>query len=196
MDLRYLRPLARGLIDWTPNANWQWQGFGMLRLYPHPEDRSVRLNVWMPSLATPGVSHVHDHPWDFESIVLAGQLRNFRYCEEHNQHGAWWAWRHIQTGPGGGPKGSPKLCKLRPFVPDVYVRGDSYKQFADEIHRTAALEGTVTINFRRVPPGRDPEDARVFWDIDKDWVSAEPRPATEGEIEAMRAAVAKRWGEP
>src|ERR1039458_5729288 len=81
-DLTFLKPLVRHTLD---DVNvWTVQGFGFLRTYFGPPDapKRFRLNLWDSHFTVPDVSIIHDHPWHFTSIVIAGQLFNNRYIVE------------------------------------------------------------------------------------------------------------------
>ena len=62
---------------------WRMQDVGLLGLWLD-ERKQHRLHVWAPDLldADPPI---HDHPFDFESTVVAGELVNTRYVED--EHG-------------------------------------------------------------------------------------------------------------
>lgn len=190
MNLTFLKPLvARILRD--PCANWSVQGFGMMRTYFGPPDnlKEFRLNIWDSRLAVPNVSTIHDHPWHFDSIVIAGQFNNQRYdLVADNSVPSFgereFAYTTIKTGEGGGPEKSPtRYAILTPFMRENYFPGDRYHQDANEIHETLYKDGCVTLNKRtRVGDG---EHARVFWPSGTDWVDAEPRAATPAEIAAI-----------
>lgn len=157
----------------------------MLRTYLTKE---IRLHVWDSRYAVKDVSLLHDHPWDFTSVVVSGQLMNARYVED--PRGDQYEYGTIQCGPGGGRRSDTKKITLRGVLPDVVLSGEAYTQKADEIHRTYFLDGTVTLVERTFRP--DTEHARVFWPVGLEWVSAEPRPATPGEVaEITRTALFK-----
>lgn len=84
---------------------WTLQGFGMLRLnIAGFGDIDYRLNVWNAAYRVKNVSLIHDHPWDFTSMVLSGMLNNIRYnvhnepCPSSREHVV----ATIKPGPGGG----------------------------------------------------------------------------------------------
>ena len=63
--------------------------------------------------------------------------------------------------------------------PELYTAGRTYAQAPDEIHRTFASDGTVTVlNQSR----RDVDTARVFWPAGGVWGDAIPRQATAKEV--------------
>jgi hypothetical protein len=66
-----------------------------------------------------------------------------------------------------------------------------YRQEPDEIHRTHAADGTVTLITQERRPC---ETARVFWPQGGAWVDAIPRPATQHEIETVCARALSLYG--
>lgn len=187
--------LRSPLTDPEAKGAWSAQGFGMLRLYISPE---TRLHVWSSALRAPHVSDLHDHPWDFVSEIVCGQLTNERFGIDRDarvlsnsdtlaMEGT------IVCGPQPnkkGPIGEPARVALWSKGPEVFVPGDFYRQEASEVHRTSYLDGTVTICQRVFK--EDTEHARVYWPADKAWVSAEPRAATSSQVrEACDQALAR-----
>jgi hypothetical protein len=71
-----------------------------------------------------------------------------------------------------------------------YWPGDKYAQAAKEIHVSKYIDGTVTLNERRIVG--DGEHARVFWESG-DWVDAEPRAATEDEVDGVLRQALRKW---
>lgn len=188
-----LKAAVETLLRHPHGYKWTVQGFGMMRCY-FGTDRRFRLNVWTRKLSVPNVSIVHDHPWHFKSLVIAGQIENVRYeiappemKQSPNHH-----FTLIKTGEGGGPVSEKQedVCLLG-MSRERYYSGDGYQQRADEIHATFPLDGTVTLNDReKVGTG---EHARVFWDLGTSWVDAEPRDATFDEIDSTAKHSIERW---
>ena len=194
--------LTLKFLEGAHRLEWSTQGLGMLRTYLSKE---VRLHIWHSRFRVPHVSSIHDHPWDFESEVLCGRIRNTRYGIVHmTDHGAVlrdgagqslgavanpgapnFTMQTIRCGTGGGIEracelGEPGPCHLSMLSNAEYSPGDSYHQNAPDIHDTSAEDGTVTIVTRTFRA--DSEHARVFFPTGTDWVSAEPRAATPEEV--------------
>lgn len=162
-----------------PTEDWTVQGFGFIRLRVTP---TLRLHIWDSRFRVSGVSDLHDHAqWSFDSTIIAGSLVNCRYSlisgdVEPTHHMAT-----IKCGIGGGMS-SPAIedVILVPCRPEVYEPGISYHQDANEIHRTYAQDGTVTL----LEQERHATDtARVFFPLGSEWRDAIPRRATEKEID-------------
>lgn len=186
--------LVKAVLEAAHVYKWQIQGLGMLRLYL---SKAVRLHVWHSGFTSPGVSTLHTHPWDFDSLVVAGELQNVRYRE--------WTGRDrikskaareyysslLHCGPGGGLKEDPQLVYLEQLPPEFYREGDIYAEKAEEIHESKPKDGTVTVVTRQFKP--DEDHARVFWPVGTAWGSAIPREATPQEVKAITQFALQRW---
>lgn len=197
-DVRFLRPLIENILRHPTRAEWTVQGFGFLRTYFGGGDnpKKFRLNLWDHHFTVPDVSTIHDHPWDFTSIIVAGEFHNQRYdmVTHDTDRVRPMAWTHvfstIRCGEGGGMEhDAAEHCVLNPKVPEHYNVGDIYHQKADEIHQTLFEDGSVTLNERI----GDTERARVFWPYGTEWVTAEPRKATTFEVQAACDHALRRW---
>lgn len=159
------------------HRGWSLQGFGLLRLYLTKE---LRLHIWDSRFAIKDVSLIHTHPWDFESYLVSGTLINYRYKKvEGDTHYC----SVIQCGEGACVKSVPELCGLTEITKEVVTDGQTYTQFAEEIHLSLPEDGTITLIERTFKP--DTEHALSFWVNGSQWISAEPRPATSTEIEEI-----------
>ncbi len=181
-------PLVRFVLDHASDYDWSLQGFGMLRLYLD-DDKRFRLHVWDGRYAVPGVSVMHDHPWSFLSLVIAGEVKNCRFSL--HPHGVGYMRQVIKCGAGGGPVGEPEVVKMRGDQPEIYGVGDCYSQLANEVHVSVPMDGTVTLIERIF--NDDTEHAHVFWPEGTEWVSAEPRLATEEEVRKICLGALEKW---
>lgn len=175
---------------------WQVQGLGMLRTYLDAEGVE-RLHIWGRSVALTGyeadVSTIHDHPWDFTSSIRAGHMVNqrydlFPYAPTVSHFKGFTA--AIKCGAGGGLLGEPTPTYIMPYTPENCYPGDRYTQEAVEFHESLPVPGTVTTIRRTFHAERDV--AHVAW-YRGGWVSAEPRPATQHEIELFVALALGVW---
>lgn len=172
-------------------GDWSVQGFGMLRLYV----RNIgRIHIWTEALRYPNVSMIHNHAWDLDSTVICGRLLNTKFCEYHaksaRSNTQLYNKVRLQTGFDSRLLANPELVRLYEYEPQIIPPGDNYYQAADEIHRTDAEEGTVTIMQRK--DTKEAGQADVFWPVGSEWGTAQPRGATPEEI---RLAIGKamRW---
>lgn len=184
------RILMKAVMYKPETFEWSLQGMGMLRLYFGPE---LRLHIWDSRYRVPNVSLIHDHPWGFESYVVAGIIRNQRYkvttggCTSHSM-------QTIQCGVGGCLKGGPKDVFLTPApeVESIYA-GDTYHQDRAELHASFPEDGTVTLIRRVFDGATDLDTAHVCWPVGEEWVSAEPRPAAPEEVVDIIQYSLNRW---
>lgn len=193
-DVRFLKPLVEQLLREPDYHEWTVQGFGMLRTYIGPESNpsKFRLNIWDSRFAVPEVSTIHDHPWHFDSVIVAGAFCNVRYREDKNRTAYTHESMLIIPGPDGGPTKQPtEGAHLTALTPELYVAGDVYYQSADEIHQSIPYNGTVTLNDRTRTGGED--RARVFWPRGQKWVDAKPRKATLEEVRLSCRDSLMRW---
>ncbi len=169
------------ILERPHNHEWSLQGFGMLRLYISD---AVRLHVWDSAFRVPNVSLIHTHPWDFQSEVICGSIRNTRYVEHsYDPIGTPYCSAIIRCGPGGGVRSETLFTNLTMAQDDWYDEGAIYTQHAEEIHLSRPHDGTVTLVTRTFKGDKD--HARVFWPRNEQWVSAEPRRATDDEVTAI-----------
>ena len=95
-----IRASVRSILEHADAYAWSIQGFGMLRCYLTKE---VRLHVWDSSFAVRCVSTIHDHPWDFTSLIVSGAVKQYRFTEVHPRTGAPEYRRQvIRCGTDGG----------------------------------------------------------------------------------------------
>lgn len=177
------RALCIKILENAHAYTWTTQGLGMLRMYLTP-DKSLRLHIWHGALCDPRASRLHNHPWDFDSLIVSGKIGNVRYVR--TTIGDPWMQNTITCGPGGCEVSVPKQVRLKQSYLETYTTGGKYSQLADEIHDTQPSNGTVTIIRRTFH--EDTERANVFFKPGEKWYSAEPRCATPDEIEMVVAA--------
>lgn len=173
---------------------WSIQGLGMLRTYLDDEE-SVRLHIWNPRAAVKDVSTIHDHPWDFTSRIISGRITNVIYeeVEDHrNLFGEQYQTSDLICGVGGGlVEGTTRTVRLARKSVETYTSGMSYSQDAEEVHESFPSQGAVSIITRTFRP-QNRDVAKVAWKTG-DWVSAEPRPATLGEIIDFTGQALLHW---
>lgn len=187
--MKFTKAVVKALLEHATEHTWTLQGFGMLRLHLSDE---VRLNVWDSRYRVRDVSLIHDHPWDFSSLVVVGTLVNHRYIEPSDRtSGRQFHCGTIKPGPGGGlDKKTVRYMRIIHQGGELYHAGDSYEQTAKEIHKSMPDDGTVTLNIRK---RKGADEARVFWELGTEWVSAEPRRAEAHEILDITRAALRGW---
>ena len=68
------RALVLTMLQHAEDFPWRMQDIGLMGLRLD-DRREYRLHVWDPSYCV-GEPPVHDHPYDFTSTVIAGELTN------------------------------------------------------------------------------------------------------------------------
>lgn len=184
--------LVRSILEQWKSYQWTTQGFGFVRT----KIQNVgRIHVWDSRLAVPLVSTIHTHPWALRSTILSGELINQRFLELKPEHPNPCALKYVRqsiaTGEGGGLLGEPADVRLGSDAPEVYGAGETYEQKPEEIHRTIAQDGTVTLLERQ--QGEPLEQALVYWPRGTDWVSAEPKSSEPWPLERAIQYALARW---
>jgi hypothetical protein len=172
------------------DREWTIQGFGMLRTYLDDE-QVQRLHIWDTSAAVEDVSTIHDHPWDFTSLILRGAIRNQRFALHEmgeSDTGKPFTSAQIRCGVGGGLLSDPRPVRICSLGVEAYGPGDTYSMLAPELHESFPSRGAVTVIKRSFKADRD--IATVCWKTGA-WVSAEPRSATRAEIEHFMSILAE-----
>lgn len=164
----------------------------MLRLYLSP---MVRLHIWDTRYKVAGVSDIHNHPWDFTSEIIAGEITNKLYTVANTKEAigaAVYLRSGIICGPGGGLDSRGAVAvKLIPTSIETFVAGDTYHQTSHQVHCSCPLNGTVTLVTRTFKD--QTEHADVFWPEGTKWGSAEPRAASENEVMDIVNYSLERW---
>lgn len=185
--------VIKGILE-NPLVGLKWtlQGFGMLRAYLS-EDEVWRLHIWDQDMSVEDVSTVHDHPWDLDSRIISGYLANQRFVRDHDEGIGTKPWKAvlIRTGEGGHPLEEPDEWWLRPQQLESYTPGGTYHQDAPEIHESIPSPGTVTVVRRTFSRQRD--IATSLYRDTPEWVSAEPRPATDEEVLHFTRLALSTW---
>ncbi len=178
----------RQILRMGPSFDWSVQGFGMFRCYLTD---GHRLHVWDDRFKVPGVSDIHDHPWDLSSEIISGHMQNVIFRAD--DRGVGYYCQLITPGDRGGPLGMPMPVSLEVTSSCGYGPGGGYGQRADEIHRSEPTPGTVTLATRT---NRRPRDvAHSYYPEGGEWVDAKPRPAPPHEVRQACELALLRWGE-
>jgi hypothetical protein len=172
------RTLVRNILEHPADFPWRMQDIGLLGLRLD-DRREFRLHVWDPESCV-GDPPVHDHPYDFTSTVIVGELVNTRHLEdpsgvEYERH---------RYRPGAEADRCADAIRLA-GVAETLRAGDHYGQRADELHTSHQTPGTVTVI--RCRPFQDPE-LTVCTAPGTRWVSGLARPATTDEVQRITGA--------
>lgn len=202
------RELIAGILrkPFAGDREWTVQGIGMARTNLDGAGM-YRLNVWHSDLALKDISATHTHPWDLKSYVINGRISNVRFknyetfssnrgVEQYpGESVTYWPVRGVKLGCGTHPNGAHMSEEfddvLYPQKPEHYDTGQAYSQERDEIHRSIASTGCVTLNVRTNK--REDGSATVYWDRGSAWVDAKQRPATCDEVYMATGFAMCRW---
>jgi hypothetical protein len=187
-----IKLLVENILKHPLHFGWSVQGLGMLRTYLSQE---VRLHVWDSSLKVAGASPYHDHPWDMDSLIVAGRYKQHRYVAPLPNDN--WSVKlkfnsaMIQCGEAAQVVENPVEVELIEQSLEIYSEGQTYHQDSKEIHLSCPEDGTVTLVTRTFKSDRD--HATVLWRGRGGWASAKPRDATEGEILEVTKRALETW---
>lgn len=175
MTLTLDRTLVRNLLEHPDGYPWRMQNVGLLALRLD-ERREYRLHVWDPDRCI-GDPPVHDHPFDFTSTVIVGEMTNTRYVEDPN--GIEYA-RH-RYRPGAEDARRTDSVRLTASE-TVVASGESYRQRSNELHGSGQVPGTVTLlQFGPI----EERELTVCLAPGAPWVSVGARPATAAEVKRI-----------
>jgi hypothetical protein len=178
MDHSTTRALVRTMLEHAEDYPWRMQDIGLLGLRLD-DRREHRLHVWGPAHSI-GDPPVHDHPYDFTSVVVVGEITNTRYVDDASGE-RYTRVRYSTADENVRTADSIALAGTA----TVFRAGDEYSQRADELHDSRQVPGTVTIirmAFREV------RRLSVCTRGDAPWRSGQSRPATPDEIKAITGA--------
>ena len=183
MDIGSLdKVLVRCILEHAHDFAWTIQDVGLLGLRLD-EEREYRLHVWAPERSV-GPPVIHDHPFDFVSRIVAGELTNVRYVQDAT--GATYL-RDRYSPPDEVHRTTDTVQLVG--ASETYRDGDEYAQLAHELHESHQAPGTVTILRRRF---REVGELAVCRPPGVPWVSGLSRPATSDEVRDITSA-ALNW---
>ena len=183
MDARGTKALVHQILTHAQDYPWRMQDeIGLLGLRLD-DRREYRLHVWDPthSVEQPPV---HDHPSDFVSTVVAGEITNTLYDE--SPAGA--AYRRIRYEVSDESVRRTDTVRLS-ATSTTLREGEQYAQLARQLHDSRQQPGTVTLircAFKEVT------ELTVCLRDDDTFVSGRARPATFEEVKRI-ATSALNW---
>ena len=183
-DERLVVALVREILEHPADHPWVMQDIGLLALRLD-ERRVYRLHVWDPAMCV-GEPPIHDHPFDFTSTVVAGEVTNTVWAEsasgvEHE--------RDRYTPPDETARATDTIRLSG--VPTTFTAGASYGQLAHQLHSSAQVPGTVTVLRRSSWHVRE---LTVCRRPGSPWVSGESRPARPAEVRRITTAARDLMG--
>jgi hypothetical protein len=131
------KALVLAILQHAEDYPWRMQDVGLMALRLD-DRREYRLHVWDPTYCVEDPP-IHDHPYDFTSTVIAGELINIRYEEDPAGD------EHVRFRYSPGAEGERKSDTVRLSSTTTTLNaGDQYGQIADELHASWQQPGTVT----------------------------------------------------
>ena len=178
MDSSLNTALIRTILEHAEDYPWVMQEIGLLGLRLD-DTREYRLHVWDPSSSV-GEPPIHDHPFDFTSTVVAGEMTNTRYRED--PLGA--EYRRVRYTL---PNEDDRRCDTVRLsgTATTHTAGAQYHQLAHELHDSRQVPGTVTIIRRRFT--RDVCEMTVCDRDESRWSSGRSRPAAPADVKRITA---------
>jgi hypothetical protein len=169
--------LVRSILENSAGRPWVLQELGLLALWLD-ERREYRLHVWDPGAAV-GDPPIHDHPFDFTSTVIAGEMTNTRY-EESASGVEYQRERYSPPEEQGRLTDTVRLTSSS----TRFAAGQSYSQAAHELHSSAQAPGTITILRMAFKPV---SVLTVCQAPGSPWVSGRSRPASARDVSRITA---------
>ena len=178
MDNSLNRNLVRTILEHAEDYPWVLQEIGLLGLRLD-DQREYRLHVWDPSSCV-GEPPIHDHPFDFTSTVVAGEMTNTRY--EEDPLGV--EYHRVRYTPPDEDHRRSDTVRLSGTA-TTFTAGSQYHQLAHELHDSRQLQGTVTIIRRTFTP--ETTELTVCNRREAGWVSGRSRPAPPADVKRITA---------
>ena len=175
---------VRTILEHAGSYPWRLQGVGLLGLRLDGR-REYRLHIWDPDSVV-GDPPIHDHPYDFTSTVVVGELTNTRYAEDLDGD------EYCRERYSPGAENDRRRDTVRLVgTSTTFGPGDRYHQVADELHDSRQTSGTVSIIRCR---WLDRPELTVCLRPGAPWVSEQARPATQQEIHRITTAALDLFG--
>ncbi len=131
------KALVLTLLQHAEDFPWRIQDIGLLSLRLD-DRREYRLHIWDPTVCV-GEPPIHDHPYDFTSTIIAGEMTNVRYAEDPT--GAEYV--RFRYPPGAEAERQSDTVRMS-STEITYVEGGRYLQLAHELHGSWQRPGSVT----------------------------------------------------
>jgi hypothetical protein len=177
------RALVRTILEHAGDHPWRIHNVGLLGLWLD-DGREHRLHVWDPDGGV-GDPVIHDHPYDFASTVIVGEVTNTRYVEDPAGD------ELVRERYRPEDEDDRRADTVRLVGSSTTLRsGDRYEQRAAELHDSRQAPGTVTV-IRCT--WREPGELTACRRPDAPWVSGQARFATSHEIKRIAAAALDRF---
>lgn len=176
------KALVLAILQHAEDFPWRMQDIGLMSLRLD-DQRMYRLHLWNPS-DNVGDPPIHDHPYDFTSTIIVGELTNTRY--EEDPRGDEYA--RFRYSPPAEDLRRSDTVRLSSTA-TTFTEAGQYRQLAQGLHASWQQPGTVTaIRCTWV----DAPELTVCLRDEASWQSGQARDATREEVK-MVAAKALEW---
>lgn len=175
-----LEQAAHDPSEGATNGAWRIQDIGVMSRWLD-DRRTLRLHVWDRPLVA-GDPPIHDHPFDFTSTVVAGELVDTCYVEDP----AGVEYVRERYAPGDETNRTADTVRLAGTSTTLRA-GATYHHRAPDLHDSRQVQGTVTV-LRVDRWCHDASALTVCRRPGAEWVSGWSRPAAEGEVRRIAAA--------
>lgn len=176
--------LARTILEHAADYPWRINDLGLLALRLD-DDREYRLHVWDPDGCLGDPPIIHDHPYDFSSRIVVGELTDTRYVEDPGGV----LYRRERYAPSDEHDRRRDTVRLT-GASTTRRAGQCYQLLAEALHASDQTRGTVTL-IRCA--WRERPELTVCLRPDARWLSGQARPATADEIKRISAAALDRF---
>jgi len=176
------KALVLTMLQHAEGFPWRMLDIGLMGLRLD-DRREYRLHIWDPSCCL-GEPPIHDHPYDFTSTIIAGEMTNVRY-EEDPAGDEYVRFRY----PLGAEENRRSDGVRLSSTAITFTEGSQYRQLSGELHASWQQPGTVTLI--RCSWIAVPELTVCFQDAGS-WRSGQGRDATRDEMKSF-AAKALEW---
>ncbi|MGO9343636.1 MAG: hypothetical protein ACLP6E_14135 [Acidimicrobiales bacterium] len=171
------KALVLTMLQHAEDFHWRMQDIGLMGLRMD-DRREYRLHLWDPSYYV-GEPPIHDHPYNFTSTIIAGELTNIRYEEDR----AGDEYVRFRYSPGAEDERRSDTVRLSSTATTL-TEGNQYRQLARELHASLQQPGTVTaIRCSWV----DAPELTVCVRDEGSWRSGQGRDATREEVKCFTA---------
>ena len=178
---------VRSVLEHAADQPWRVQDIGVLACWLD-EQHEYRLHVRDHAVAV-GDPVVHDHPYDFTSTVVVGELVNTRYVEGPS------GGEYVRERYRAGNEDERRTDAVRLVgVAETLRMGDRYHQRAHELHDSRQRPGTVTV--LRIETAIADRELTVCRRPGAPWVTSRARAATQDEVHRITAAALARFDAP
>jgi hypothetical protein len=176
MEQTVTKTLVKKILQAAEVFPWRMQSIGLMSLCLDDHRERV-LHVWGPPSETIKEPPIHDHPFDFISTIIVGEITNTRYKED-SAGTKYFRFRYSPAEENSRQSDTVRLSRTS----TTYIEGGHYQQLAHDLHDSRQLPGTVTLLRRSF---KEVEKLTVCFSQPDLWISGKARPATYQEIKRM-----------